>query len=185
MKNLSRKRPEKQLTQILSKHSGRNQTGKVTVRHQGGREKRYYRQIDFRRDKFGVLGKVVAFEYDPNRNVDLALIHYADGEKKYILSPIGLELGQTVISGSEVEAHVGNAMPMSRVPIGMAIHNVELHPGRGGQVVRGAGTMATILAREGGFAHVKLPSGEIRKIRDNGLATIGQLGNQTWKDTAS
>ena len=183
MNILNQKRPEKNLSRILSKNSGRNSTGKITIRHQGGRQKRYYRQIDFRRDKTGVAGRVVAFEYDPNRNVHLALVHYSDGEKRYILSPIGLELGKIVVAGLEVESNIGNALPMSKIPIGMPIHNVELHPGRGGQIVRGAGTMATILAREGGFVHLKLPSGEIRKVRENGMATVGQLGNQAWKDT--
>src|SRR3990172_6418334 len=183
MNILNQKRPEKNLSRILSKNSGRNSTGKITIRHQGGRQKRYYRQIDFRRDKTGVAGRVVAFEYDPNRNVYLALVYYSDGEKRYILSPIGLELGKIVVAGLEVESNIGNALPMSKIPIGLPIHNVELHPGRGGQIVRGADTMAQILAKEHGVVHLKLPSGEVRKILDKCLATVGQLANADWKDT--
>ncbi|OGG03460.1 50S ribosomal protein L2 [Candidatus Gottesmanbacteria bacterium RBG_16_37_8] len=183
MRSLTSKRPEKSLTNLLKKNSGRNSTGKITVRHQGGRQKRFYRLIDFRRDKFEVPGKIVAFEYDPNRNVDLALVYYTDGEKRYILSPQGLTLGEKILSGKSAEPKTGNALPMSNIPIGLPIHNVELHPGRGGQIVRSAGTVAQILAKEHGVVHLKLPSGEVRKIKDNCLATVGQLGNAEWKDT--
>lgn len=171
----------KSLTAILQKNSGRNSTGKITVRHQGGRQKRYYRTVDFKRNKPGVVGTVVAFSYDPNRNVDIALIQYADGEKRYILQPVGLAAGMRIVAGSGLEATVGNAMPLGDIPIGTPIHNIELHPGRGGQVVRGAGGAASILAKEGGFAQVKLPSGEIRKISELCMATVGQVSNVEHK----
>lgn len=176
-------RPEKSLLRILRKQSGRNNTGKITVRHQGGRQKRFYRNIDFKRNKFDVVGRIVAFEYDPNRNVDLALVHYTDGEKRYMLKPVGVNIGDTVISGNDVEAKTGNAMPLKNIPVGISVHNIELHPGRGGQLVRGAGTQASILAKEEDFVHLKMPSGEVRRVRSSGLATIGQLGNASWKDT--
>ena len=183
MSDYTFKRPEKSLTNILKNHAGRNTTGKLTIRHHGGRQKRYYRSIDFRRDKFNVAGRIVAFEYDPNRNVDLALIHYLDGEKRYILKPQGLTLGEKIVSGSLAEPKTGNALPLANIPVGLPIHNVELHPGGGGQIVRGAGTMAKILAKEHGVVHLKLPSGEVRKILDKCLATVGQLANADWKDT--
>lgn len=182
MNKITNKRPEKSLLTILPKNSGRNSTGKITMRHQGGREKRFYRNIDFKRDKFNVEGQVVAFEYDPNRNVDLALVHYADGEKRYILAPLGISLGSKILSGLGLEAQKGYSMPLSQIPVGMPIHNIELHPGHGGQMTRGAGTMATIVAKEHGFAQVRLPSGEVRRIKDNCKATIGQLGNVHKKD---
>src|SRR3990167_9473201 len=162
MTNITDKRPEKSLISILRKTSGRNSTGKITARHKGGREKRFYREIDFKRNKLDVIGRIVSIEYDPNRNVDLALVHYADGEKRYILAPLGLSVGETVSSGKGIEPKKGNALPLLNIPVGLPIHNVELHPGKGGQLIRGAGTMATILAKEGGFVHVKLPSGEVR-----------------------
>lgn len=182
MMQVSKFEPEKSLTFILPKKSGRNNTGKITARHIGGRKKRFYRMIDFRRDKLNITGLVEAIEYDPNRNVDIALIHYKDGSKRYILNP-GLSVGDTVISGSEVEPKTGNSMPLKVVPIGTPIHNIELTRGRGGQIVRSAGTMATVLAKEGGFAHVKLPSGEVRKIAEDCYATVGQLGNIDVKTT--
>ena len=183
MQKLSIKRPERSLISILQKNSGRNSTGKITMRHQGGREKRFYRNIDFKRNKFDIEGIVVAFEYDPNRNVNLALINYSDGEKRYILAPKDIALGGKVISGYNIEPQVGNSLPLGRIPVGHPVHNVELHPGKGGQMIRGAGTSATILAKDAGFVHLKLPSGEIRKVRENCRATIGQLGNAMWKDT--
>lgn len=183
MKNISRFRPEKSLISILPKKSGRNSTGKITARHQGGREKRYYREIDWRRNKFGIPGQVNAIEYDPNRNVDIALIHYQNGEKRYILLPVGLKIGDTVISGEKVELKPGNSLLLKNIPVGQSIHNIELFPGRGGQMVRGAGSLAILLAREGEFVHVKLPSGEIRKINENCYATIGQLATVEWKKT--
>lgn len=167
---------------IKKKNSGRDSSGKVTVRHQGGQHKRYLRTVDFKRDKRGVKGKVIGFEYDPNRTVDLALIQYADGEKRYILRPEALKLDDVVEAGENVESRVGNALPISILPIGTVVHNVELTPGRGGQLARSAGNSAVIAAQEGGFAHIKLPSGEIRKVRNSGFATIGNLGNINWKN---
>lgn len=167
---------------ILPKKSGRNNTGKVTSRHQGGRQKRYYRAVDFKRDKHDVSGRVVSFEYDPNRNVEIALIHYSDGGKRYILRPIGLTLGDAVISGEHVEVKLGNSLPLGQMPIGTPIHNLELSRGRGGQIVRGAGTMALVLSKEGDFVDVKLPSGEVRKIHTNCYATVGQISNLDFKN---
>lgn len=183
MKNITKYQPEKSLVTILPKNSGRNNTGHITSRHQGGRQKRYYRMIDFRRDKRNILGQIIAFEYDPNRNVDIALVKYSDGEKKYILKPQGLKIGDDVMSGEKIDIKVGNSTQLRNIPVGMPIHNIELFPGRGGQLVRGAGSMATVLSCEGGFAQVKLPSGEIRKIGEICYATIGQLSNIEWKTT--
>ncbi len=171
----------KSLMSILPKNSGRNNSGKITVRHQGAREKRYYREIDFKRDKFGVEGKIIAFDYDPNRNVEIALVLYKDGEKRYILKPQGLKVGDVVFSKQDAEARLGNSLFLANIPIGTSIHNVELAEGRGGQLVRGAGTAAVVLAKEGNFAHVRLPSGEIRMIKSNCYATVGQLANSEWK----
>lgn len=172
----------KRLKFIKKKNSGRDASGKVAVRHQGGEHKRFMRVIDFRRNKVGVTGKVVAIEYDPNRTVDIALIQYTDGDKRYILAPEGLRLNAKVVSGPEADVRTGNTLPMSLIPVGTVVHNVEITPGRGGQIARGAGTGAIIQAREGGFVHLKLPSGEIRKIRADGYATIGNLGNVEWKN---
>lgn len=168
---------------IKKKRSGRDATGKVTVRHQGKEQKRYFRTIDFKRDKRGVKGKVISLEYDPNRTVEVALIQYADGEKRYILSPEGLKLNDVIEAGENIEPKIGNAMQMSVLPIGTVVHNVELTPGRGGQLARSAGNSAVIAAQEGGFSHLKLPSGELRKVRSGGFATIGTLGNLDWKNT--
>lgn len=170
------------LKKILPKQSGRNNTGKLTARHKGGREKRYYRQIDFRRDKYDITGKVMGVEYDPNRNVEIVLVYYPDGEKRYILRPLGLNSGDSVTSGKNAEIKAGNCLPIGQVPIGTPIHNIELTPGKGGQVVRGAGTMAVILSKEEDFAHVKLPSGEVRKISTLCNVSIGQLSNVEWKN---
>jgi len=167
---------------IKKKHSGRDSTGSVSVRHQGAQQKRFMRVIDFKRDKRGITGKVVGFEYDPNRTVDLALIQYGDGEKRYILRPEGLNLNDVVEAGEKTDPRVGNAMPISILPIGTVVHNVELTPGRGGQLARSAGNSAIIAAQEAGFTHLKLPSGEIRKVRSSAFATIGQLGNLDWKN---
>lgn len=183
MRQITRSRPEKSLITILPKKSGRDQSGQISVRHQGGREKRYYRQIDFKRDKIGIKGKIATFEYDPNRNVQIAVVHYSDGEKRYILTPMGIKIGDTVVSGSDAEIKPGNCLALANIPIGTPMHNIELYHGRGGRLVRGAGTMAVILAREGGYAQVKLPSGEIRKIAVNCLATVGQLANIEAKAT--
>jgi large subunit ribosomal protein L2 len=172
----------KNLKIIKKKKSGRNSTGQVVTRHRGGEQKRYYRAIDFRRDKIGIVGKVVAIEYDPNRTVDIALIQYTDGEKRYILAPQGLNVNATVLSGKDAEVTVGNALPMDAIPAGSVIHNIELTPGKGGQMARSAGTAGIIQTKEGNFIHLKLPSGEVRRIPSHGMATIGQLGNIEWKN---
>lgn len=170
------------LRRILKKNSGRNNTGLVTTRHQGGREKRFLRQIDFKRDKFGVAARVIAIEYDPNRNARIAQLVYADGEKRYILAPQGLKVGDVVVSGPKAEVKLGNALPLKKIPVGLPIHNLEITAGKGGQMVRGAGNGALIQAKEGGFATVKLPSGEVRKVPWQCLATIGQVGNVEHKN---
>lgn len=167
---------------ILKKHSGRDASGQVVVRHQGGRHKRFYRIIDFKRDKQDIKGKVVAFEYDPNRSADIALVQYPDGEKRYILRPEGLAIDSIVAAGDNVEVKVGNALPLEKIAVGAAIHNIELTAGRGGQVVRSAGDQAFVLSREGAYVHVKMPSGEVRRIFGKNYATVGQLGNIEWKD---
>ncbi|MEK7060929.1 MAG: 50S ribosomal protein L2 [Patescibacteria group bacterium] len=167
---------------IKKKNSGRDSSGSVSVRHQGGEQKRFMRVIDFKRDKKGVVGKVVGFEYDPNRTVDVALIHYIDGDKRYILKPEGLNLNDLIESGDNVDVKIGNSMLMSILPAGTVIHNIELTPGKGGQMARSSGTSAMIQAQEGGFVHLKLPSGEVRKVRSQGMATIGMLGNLDWKN---
>ncbi|HYK08572.1 MAG TPA: 50S ribosomal protein L2 [Candidatus Eisenbacteria bacterium] len=169
------------LKQIRKKNSGRNNSGKVTVRHQGGGEKRFHRTIDFKRDKV-IAGVVAAIEYDPNRTCDIALIQYTDGEKRYILCPEGLKVGDSVVAGQNVEIKVGNAMPMSQIPVGTFIHNVELTPGKGGQLAKSAGVSATLAAREGGYAHLKMPSGEVRKVPVDGMATVGQVGRVGHKN---
>lgn len=170
----------KSLKTILKKHSGRS-GGQVTVRGQAGRHKRYYREIDFRRDKFGIEGQVVSIDYDPNRNVHIALIKYPDGEFKYILGASGLKVTDKVVSGDRVEAKVGNAMKLKNMTVGALVHNVELMPGHGGQMGRSAGTVIQLLAKEGGFAHLKLPSGEVRVVPESAMATIGTLGNEDMK----
>ncbi|MBI2020304.1 50S ribosomal protein L2 [Candidatus Daviesbacteria bacterium] len=169
----------KNLRTILKKHSGRSH-GQVTVRAQGGRHKRYFRDIDFKRDKFGVEGEVVGLEYDPNRNVDIALIKYADGEYRYILAPSGLKIGDKVISDEKVEIKVGNAQKLKNISIGTIVHNVELIPGMGGKLGRSAGVGIQVLAREGGFVHLKMPSSEIRMVPEDSLATIGKLGHEEF-----
>lgn len=167
---------------IRTKTTGRNASGQVVVRHKGGEHKRYFRVIDFKRDKQGVVGKVAAIEYDPNRTTDIALIHYTDGDKRYILSPATLAVNDTVIAGPDVDLKIGNAIPLANIPVGTIVHNIELHPGRGGQMARSAGTSAVVSAREGDYVHLKLPSGELRRVLGLGYATIGQLGNIEWKD---
>ncbi len=167
---------------ILKKQSGRDSAGHVVVRHQGGRQKRFMRVVDFKRDKFDVPGIVTGIEYDPNRSCDIAFIKYPDGDKRYILAPLGLAVGDKVVSGKSVDIRVGNAMPLSSIPIGQSIHNVELTHGRGGQIARSAGDQAFVMAHEDGYAQVKLPSGEIRKILISNFATIGQLLRVEWKD---
>lgn len=168
------------LRHILKKHSGRS-GGRVTVRGQGGRHKRYYREIDFKRDKFGVVGEVLSLEYDPNRNVSIALIKYKDGEYRYILAPAGLKVEDKVLSGEKVESKAGNTMKLKNMTIGTLVHNVEIIPGYGGQLGRSAGVGIQILAKEGGYIHLKMPSGEIRMVSQEALATIGSLGNEEIK----
>jgi large subunit ribosomal protein L2 len=174
---ITRGKPEKSLLAPLKKNSGRNNQGKLTVRHHGGGAKRKLRIIDFKRDKIGVPGRVAAVEYDPNRSARIALIYYADGEKRYILSPLGLKVGDTIISGEGAEIRPGNTMPLKLMPNGTEIHNIELYPGRGGQMVRSAGASAQLMAKEGEYALVRLPSGEMRRVRAECTATIGQIGN--------
>ncbi|MFH1715076.1 MAG: 50S ribosomal protein L2 [Elusimicrobiota bacterium] len=174
---ITKKTPEKSLLRVLKKNGGRNNSGSITVRHQGGGHKRKYRVIDFKRDKFNIPGKVVSVEYDPNRSANIALIQYVDGEKRYILSPLGLQVGEIIISGDNVEIKTGNAMPLKSMPEGTLIHNIELKRGRGGQLARSAGAVAQLLAKEEVFAHVKMPSGEVRLVPVHCIATIGQLGN--------
>lgn len=169
--------PEKSLLSPLSKTGGRNHRGKMTARHMGGGAKRQYRKIDFKRDKDNVPAKVATIEYDPNRSALIALLHYKDGEKRYILAPEGLKVGETVVSGEKVEPKAGNAMPLKNIPLGMEVHNVELEIGHGGQLSRSAGSMVRLLARDAGYAQLVLPSGEIRRVHENCKATIGQTGN--------
>jgi large subunit ribosomal protein L2 len=161
----------------MKKSGGRNSRGRMTVRHRGGGHKRRYREIDFKRDKHGVPAKVASIEYDPNRTARIALLHYADGEKRYILAPLGIKVGEIVSSGPDAEVKTGNALPLSRIPLGISIHNLEFSPGKGAQIVRSAGGAAVMIAREGNFARVRLPSGELRLIPVDCMATIGQLGN--------
>lgn len=179
---LSQKEPERRLKKILPKHSGRNSYGRVTVRHQGGRQKRYFREIDFKRQKDNVQAKVRSIEYDPNRNANICLLYYEDGDKKYILAPHGLKIGQTVLSGANAPIQIGNNLALKNIPVGTPIHNLELTPGKGGQIVRGAGASAIIQSKEEDKAIVKLPSGEIRTIRSICRATIGQVGNVHHKN---
>jgi len=174
---ITRDKPEKSLLRPLKKKGGRNTQGRVTVRHRGGGSKQRLRLIDFKRDKFGIPGKVAAIEYDPNRSARIALIHYADGEKRYILAPLELNVGDSVMSGSDAEVKPGNALPLSQIPTGTPIHNIEMQRGRGGQLARGAGVAAQLMVKEGDYALVRLPSTEMRRIRIDCLATIGQLGN--------
>ncbi len=175
--NPKHKKPEKSLMEPIRGNGGRNSHGRMTSRRRGGGHKKNYRIIDFKRDKFGVEGKVISIEYDPNRSANIALIEYADKEKRYIIAPAGLLVGMTVANGSGSEIQTGNAMPIKDVPLGTQIHNIELAPGKGGQIVRTAGGYATLMAKEGEFCHVKLPSGEVRLIRSGCFVTIGQIGN--------
>jgi large subunit ribosomal protein L2 len=174
---ITRSRPEKSLLQPLKKNAGRNFRGKITVRHRGGGHKRRYRVIDFKRDKLGVPGRVSAIEYDPNRSARIALVTYADGEKRYIIAPVGLKVGDVVMAGPNAEIKAGCTLPVANIPVGTTIHNIELHLGKGGQLVRAAGTSAQLLAKEGRFAQIRLPSGEVRLVNVQCMATIGQVGN--------
>jgi len=174
---ITRDTPEKSLLAPLKKAAGRNVRGKITVRHQGGGHKRMYRMVDFRRDKVGIPARVATIEYDPNRTARIALLVYADGEKRYILAPLGLSVNDRVMSGPDAEIRNGNALPLDRIPLGTEVHNVELYQGRGGQLARAAGTSAQLIAKEGVHATLRLPSGELRLVRRECTATIGQLGN--------
>lgn len=174
---ITRSEPEKSLTRSVHRAKGRNNRGVVTCRHRGGGHKRLYRVVDFRRDKRNIPAKVAGIEYDPNRNARLALLYYQDGEKRYILHPAGLAVGATIVAGPDAPIEIGNALPLSNVPLGTGVHNVELYPGRGGQIVRAAGATAQVVAKEGAFVTLKLPSGEVRMIRRECYATIGQVGN--------
>ena len=174
---ITKTKPERALIVPLKKRSGRNMYGRVTVRHRGGGHKQFIRLVDFKRDKFEIPANVAAIEYDPNRTARLALLNYADGEKRYIIAPVGLNVGDTIVSGNEVDIRPGNSMPLANIPVGTTIHNIELQPGKGGQMVRSAGASAQLLAKEGRYAHVRLPSGEVRLVLQKCRATIGQVGN--------
>jgi len=174
---ITKKEPEKSLLEPLNKNGGRNSYGRITVRHQGGGAKRKYRVIDFKRDKDGIKAKVIAIEYDPNRTANIALLNYADGEKRYIIAPVGLKAGDIVESGKDADIKSGNTLPIANIPIGTTIHNIELKPGKGAQMVRAAGNAAQLMAKEGNYAQVRLPSGEVRMVSINCKATIGQVSN--------
>jgi len=175
--DITKDKPEKALTAGKKRTGGRNSQGRITSRFIGGGHKKAYRIIDFKRDKIGVPAKVAAIEYDPNRSARIALLHYADGEKRYIIAPVGLEIGRTVMSGPEADILAGNALPLKNIPAGTMVHNIELRPGKGGQMARSAGAAAQLVSREGGYALIKLPSGEVRKVQDTCMATVGQVGN--------
>ena len=170
-------KPQKELVEVLKKHSGRNSYGRITVRHQGGGNRKKYRVIDFKRDKMDVPAIVLRLEYDPNRSAYIALVEYTDGERRYILAPVGLNVGDTVLSSAAADIKPGNALPLANIPVGTVIHNIELYPGKGAQLVRSAGVAAQLMAKENGMATVRLPSGEYRKVRLNCIACIGQVGN--------
>lgn len=176
-RDLAKKKPERKLTGALKKSGGRNNQGRVTSYHRGGGHKRRYRKIDFRRDKIDVPAKVASIEYDPNRSARIALLHYADGEKRYILAPVELSVGDVLVAGERAEIRPGNSLPLSAIPLGTIIHNIELKPGKGGQLVRSAGGGAQLMAREGKYANVKLPSSETRLVLQACRATVGQVGN--------
>jgi large subunit ribosomal protein L2 len=174
---ITRSKPERSLVEELRKRGGRNNKGRITVRHRGGGHRRLYRIIDFRRDKHNIPARVESIEYDPNRSARIALLVYADGEKRYIIAPLGLRVGDTVVSGQQVDIRVGNTLPIKAIPVGSLVHNVELEPGRGGQLARAAGVSAQLLAKEDIYAQLRLPSGEVRRVHENCMATIGQVGN--------
>jgi large subunit ribosomal protein L2 len=174
---LTKKEPEKSLLEPISRTGGRNNKGRMTMRRMGGGHKRRYRRVDFKRDKHGIPAKVASIEYDPNRSAFISLLHYADGEKRYILAPHGIKEGDTVISGPDIDIHTGNALPLERIPTGLFVHNIELIAGRGGQMVRSAGSYAQLMAKEGNYVSLRLPSGEIRMVRKECYATIGQVSN--------
>ena len=173
-------KPEKSLLEVKNKKAGRNNQGKITVRHQGGGEKRKYRKIDFKRNKFDVVGTVATIEYDPNRSANIALVNYADGEKRYIIAPKGLEVGMKVVSGTNVDIKVGNALPLMNIPEGTLVHNIELKPGKGAELARSAGASAQILGKEGKYVLIRLSSGEVRKVLGTCMATVGEVGNEDY-----
>lgn len=179
---ITKTKPEKGLVRLLAKKSGRDSNGKVSMRHIGGRHKRFLRLIDWKRDKRDIKGIIIAIEYDPNRTANLALVRYLDGEKRYILAPIGLKVGDEIIAGETAEAKIGNALPLSKTPIGTIIHSLEIFPGKGAQLVRSAGAQAVLSSKENGICQVKFPSGEVRIINENCYATVGQVGNLDWKN---
>ena len=179
-KEITTNKPEKSLLETKSKKAGRNNQGKITVRHQGGGEKRKYRKIDFKRNKFDVVGAVATIEYDPNRSANIALINYSDGEKRYIIAPKGLEVGMKVVSGENVDIKVGNALPLMNIPEGTLVHNIELKPGKGAELSRSAGASAQILGKEGKYVLVRLSSGEVRKVLGTCMATVGEVGNEDY-----
>jgi large subunit ribosomal protein L2 len=174
---ITKKKPEKSLIEPLKKHAGRNNQGRITVRHRGGGHKRMYRIIDFKRNKIGVAARVFSIEYDPNRSARIALLMYADGEKRYILAPVGIKVGDTLMSGPDAEIRVGNALPLRNIPLGTQVHNIELNPGQGGKMVRSAGASAQVLAKVGEEVQLRMPSGEVRIVRYDCMATLGQVGN--------
>lgn len=174
---ITKSRPEKSLIKPLPKKAGRNNQGRITCRHRGGGHKRQYRIIDFKRNKYDIPAKVAAIEYDPNRSARIALLFYADGEKRYILAPLGLKVGDTIMSGEKAEIKVGNALPMEKMPLGATIHNIEFKPGRGGQLARSAGSYGQLIAKEGKYVHVRMPSSDVHILRSECFATIGQVGN--------
>jgi len=174
---ITKKKPEKRLVEPLKKHAGRNNRGRITTRHRGGGAKRFYRIVDFKRNKHGIPARVAAIEYDPNRSARIALLFYRDGEKRYILAPLDVRVNDTVVSGPEAPIRTGNALPLSNIPTGTQIHNIELYPGKGGQLCRSAGTSAQLMAKVGDYAQVRMPSGEVRLVLLTCLATLGQVGN--------
>ncbi|TDY58402.1 LSU ribosomal protein L2P [Aminivibrio pyruvatiphilus] len=182
--DLTRKDPERSLLEPLHKKGGRNNRGRITMRHRGGGTRRLYRVIDFKRNKLSVPGKIAAIEYDPNRNARIALVHYLDGEKRYILAPKDLKVGDTIVAGPESDIRPGNALKLKDIPVGTMVHNLELEPGRGGKLVRAAGTSAQLMAKEGKYAYLRMPSGELRLILQECMATIGQVGNEDYENVS-
>ena len=175
--DVTKDKPERSLIREIRKHGGRNVRGKITVRHRGGGERRQYRQVDFKREKHGIPATVTAIEYDPNRSARIALLNYADGEKRYIIAPLGLRVGDSVLSGPNAEVRLGNCLPLANMPLGTMVHNVEVRPGQGAQMARSAGAGVQLLAKEGDYATLRLPSGEMRKVRQDCYAVVGQVGN--------
>ncbi|HPF85054.1 50S ribosomal protein L2 [bioreactor metagenome] len=182
--DLTKKDPERSLLEPLHKKGGRNNRGRITMRHRGGGARRLYRVIDFKRNKLSVPGKIAAIEYDPNRNARIALVHYLDGEKRYILAPKDLKVGDTIVAGPESDIRPGNALKLKDIPVGTMVHNLELEPGRGGKLVRAAGTSAQLMAKEGKYAYLRMPSGELRLILQECMATIGQVGNEDYENVS-